>query len=129
MTKKTAPDTVNFAELNDTELRQQCEKRTDGYFVSPWTPREKLLAFLEKGEPLPENPLNKVRFHQVCAILNKFKFYGPMLPCSGNCYEHNDIEVLECQVQNPALRHPDYPTDETRINNPGEPNETDQEAS
>lgn len=105
----------DFTRLNDTELRVLCETYLDRS-VSSWLPRAVLLGFLVDGQDIPENPIDDVRIHQMGVIANQYNSYRSQLPrklpwggiCDGCCYNHDDMQVVECQVQSVAFRHPNY---------------------
>lgn len=100
---------VRFEDLNNSEIRTLAEEKL-GRLLSPWTPRADLIKFLLGGDA-PKNPIDDIRSHQIGSILDNYKSYHMQLSCEVNCYEHNDLRVMECQFLNPQLRHPCYPKD------------------
>ena len=99
---------IDLTELNDTELREIAQEISQGPLIASWMPREKLLAFIEDGVPLPENPVDKFRCHQLGYLVDHWKTYVT-IGCHTNCYEHCDLQVTECQLSNKAWRHADFP--------------------
>jgi len=94
--------------INNTELRVACEARLKR-FLSPWTQRALLIQFLEGGGEPPGSPVDEIRFHQAGILLNRFHIYRTSMSCDANCFAHQDVHVMECQVQNKVLRHPRFP--------------------
>jgi hypothetical protein len=105
---------VNFDELNLSEIRSLCER--PGRPVSPRSSRLEMIDYLLRGTELADNPIDDVRTHQMQVIVDNLTLYRASLPmplpdgsqCSGNCYDHCDIQVVECQVQTAAFRHNTY---------------------
>lgn len=119
--KKALDIPENFEDLNDSELRAFCEILSDRH-LSPWTPRATLEEFLRAGKPLPVNPMDEVRLHQMTIIADNYALYRAQMPmplrnggiCSGGCFDHDDIQVSECQLLTLAFRHKNYSEQTTR---------------
>lgn len=97
-------DGLVLDDLNDSELRILCKLKRPGR-VSSWTPRGHLISFIGGLTELPEDPMDYVRAHQMGLIIEKWEHYQHCLSCDSDCFKHSDIQVLECQVNNPVLQH------------------------
>lgn len=114
MAKKKLPELCeDLDSLNDSELRVYCELVTDRN-LSPFTPREELLEFVRNGKAIGPNPVDDIRMHQTVTILDKYSSFRSQIPrklqngghCEGCCFDHDDMQVLECQLNSAPLKYP-----------------------
>lgn len=114
---------MDYESLNNSELRLECGKLLEvnpahsGHYVPLWLDREQLIAILRDGAPIPPDPMRDIRVHQILAMVERADVIVPQLPqklpdggaCTGCCFSHGDMRVIECQLHNREFRHPKFP--------------------